>query len=365
MNKSNITDTDYFFTRDQYEYYIYIIYLICIPVISLIGIIGNSASLYVLQKYPTKHTFAIYVKALTSADTVLLLAATTRCLFKGFVYSDIDRASAIDTYGEFYLGLVIGGLLQRLSSTFITVISVERFLAVYLPFRIRTLFIETRPSAVMIVVVCFHVLLQLPTFIFVEVKEMSLFGNTTVHIITRTNTAAQQPTLTSAYLFSIALIGVALPLFIVLIGTCCIIVKVNMNKNRDITKFKVTKASFETDRMTVTLIGMAICFTAMSVPVMLLYVWSATDRSVEYRYLRQLFVDVNVFLICLNSGSDFIIYCMTSKTFRVLFFDSFMCTRKGLTQSAPEIENDNKLTEIVSRTTDEVSESNFDSLQHI
>jgi hypothetical protein len=365
MNKSNVSETEYFLSRDQYVHYIYIIYLIGIPVISLIGISGNSISLYVLQKYPTKHTFATYVKALTSVDTVLLVAASIRSLFKACLYVGVDQASAIDIYGEFYLGLVIGGLLQRLSSSFITVISIERFLAVHLPLRVRSLFIETRPSTVMAVVVIFNILLQLPTFIFVEVKKISLYGNITIHILSRTNIAVQQPTLTSAYLFSIAGFGVAIPLFIVLISTCCIIVQVNMYKNTTRTKLKVSRGSFETDRMTVTLIGMATCFTFMSVPAVCIYVWSAIDRSVEYTYLRRLFVDVNVFLICMNSGCDFIIYCLTSKTFRVLFFDTFTCTRKSLSQPAPDSRIDNQMIETVSGITEDVSDSNIESLQHI
>lgn len=284
----------------------------------MIGVTGNSLSLYILQKYPTRHAFATYLKVLTWSDTVLLCTALLRSIFKLVLYMELDNAATVDTYGIFYSGLILGAFLQRLSSSFITVISLERFLAVYWPFRVRTMFIEIRPARITAIVICFHILLQVPTFIVVNVQQITI-GNITMYIISRTTAAAEQPILTSVYLFSIAVLGVALPLCFVLISTCCIIIKIKIHQTKNIMKHKVCRGSLETERMTFTLIVMATFFTIMSVPAVFIYVWSAIDRSVEYTYLRQLFVDIIIATTCMNSASDFIIYCLTSMSFRTLF----------------------------------------------
>lgn len=305
-------------TEEQYVKYKFIIYLICLPIISIIGVTGNSLSLHILQKYPTRHAFATYLKVLTCVDTILLCFSLIRSILKLVLYMELEHAATVDTYGTFYSGLIIGAFLQRLSSSFITVISLERFLAVYCPFRIRTMFIEIRPARITAIVICFHILLQVPTSIVVDVQQITV-GNTTMHIISRTTAAAEQPILTSVYLFSIAVLGVALPLCFVLITTCCIIIRIKMRQTRNIMKHKVCRGSLETERMTFTLIVMATFFTIMSVPAVFIYVWSGIDRSVEYTYLRQLFVDIIIATTCMNSASDFIIYCLTSRSFRTLF----------------------------------------------
>ena len=323
MNNSNSNSTDYFVTVKQYEVSRFVIYLICIPVISFCGIVGNSCSMYIIQKYPTKHAFIIYLKALTATDTCLLGMSLLQSMFKICVHLGMKNASKLETYAAFYAGIVLGSLLQRLSSAFVTVISVERLIAVTMPLKLRRMRIETRPKRVLAGLVCFFVVLQIPTLVVVEVKEYYI-GNETRYLLSRTDLAKQQPELTAAYLFLIASVGIGLPLFVVIVSTCCIVLKMK-NANKTVVKSRSCRGSIEMEKMTLTLVVLATFFSIMSLPALLIYIWTAFDRSIELTYLRALYVDISVALICINSGCDFIIYCMTSRKFRVLFFESVTC----------------------------------------
>lgn len=349
MNNSYGNTTDFFMTEEQYQRYKNIIFLICLPVITVIGIVGNCLSLYILQKFPTKHAFTTYVKVLTGIDTALLLMTLLRSLFKLFQLLDIKHAAKIETYGNYFCGIMFGGFLQRLSSTFITVISLERCLAVFFPFRIRTMFIEAKPMMIIAILICFHLALKVPAIIIVEVKEVNTFENTTLFVISRTQAAAKHPELTMAYLFTTAILGLALPLCFVLVTTFCIIIRIKLHQTKNIMKHKVCKGSLETERMTLTLIILVIFFSVTSVPAVFIYVWSAIDRSVENTFLRLFLVDINIITICLNSGTDFLVYCLASKSFRTLFFKRVMRVCRGMNREESELHGDVQAIETVSK----------------
>lgn len=353
MNYSYGNTTDFLITEEQYQRYKNIIFLICLPVIAVIGIVGNSLSLYILQKFPTKHAFTTYVKVLTGIDTALLFISLLRSLFKLFQLLDIKHAAKIETYGNYFCGILLGGFLQRLSSTFITVISLERCLAVFFPFRIRTMFIEAKPMKIIAILICFHLVLKVPAIIIVEVKEVRTLENTTLFVISRTKAASQQPALTMAYLFATAIVGLALPLCFVLVTTFCIIIRIRLHQTKKIIKYKVCKGSLETERMTMTLIILVIFFSVTSVPAVFIYIWSAIDRSVENTFLRLFFVDINIITICLNSGSDFIVYCLASKSFRTLFFKRVTRICRGTNQQESEVQGDAQVIETVSQRQEE------------
>jgi hypothetical protein len=262
----------------------------------------------------------------------------------------MENAIKIETYASFYVGIVLGSLLQRLSSAFITVISLERLLAVTMPFKLRRMRIETRPRRVLVGLICFFTVLQIPTLIVVEVKKY-IIGNETSYMLSRTDLANQQQVVTATYLFMIVGFGVGLPLCIVVVSTFCIVAKMK-NANKTIIKARVCIGSIEMERMTLTLVVLATMFTIMSLPALLIYIWAVFDRSAETIYLRALFVDISIALICINSGSDFIIYCMTSKKFRAFFFESLLCR---CNPGTPEIVQDGEHLqgiETISRSTE-------------
>lgn len=309
-----------YLSREDYDDWNFIIYVICLPIICLIGLIGNSFSLYILRVYPTNHAFCSYLKTLTCTDTLLLTCGFLRSLFRVFEEANVPSAQKLNVYGTYGTGVLIGSALQRMSSSLITVIAIERVLVVVYPLKVRSMAIERHPVWIILFIVAFFSLMQLPTFAILKVDEMNNTDplNTTFYLMTRTEFARSEPKVVQAYLFILAILGIALPLLIVIISTVTILLRVKMQL-KGFSNHRVTGGSIETERMTLTLVTMAIFFTILSVPAAIIYVWSAYDRSNETLYLRALFTDVDIVLVCINSACDFIIYCLASNKFRSKF----------------------------------------------
>ena len=125
-----------FATLEQHQLAKHVLFFYILPCIAIVGVLGNTLSLSVLWENRGSHAFNAYLMALTSADILLLLLALSRCVILIVVrYPDV-RYPVLNIYSDLYLGIVFGSWLQRISSTLISIIALERFVAVVFPFKV-------------------------------------------------------------------------------------------------------------------------------------------------------------------------------------------------------------------------------------
>ncbi|XP_005088984.1 somatostatin receptor type 1-like [Aplysia californica] len=125
-----------------------------INLVCMLGALGNVLNIYVLSKHGLQSSINIVLFSLAVADLLLLLTLPLRKISLIIAYFDEAYALTFEAYVICYQFLTLNRIWALISHTHVVIIAVERFLAVYFPFKVGQL---VSPVKMKIITVCTHV----------------------------------------------------------------------------------------------------------------------------------------------------------------------------------------------------------------
>ena len=308
---------------------------ILLNIIGLLGLIGNTLSIIVLSRPQMRQSINCILIGLASFDSILIV---TSILMLGLpaVYDFLIRrlkehktAPGIEMF-HFYFSNVFPfitptvypiAMIVQTGSVYLTIaVTLERFVAVCLPFRSRSLCTYGRARYGVILVALCATVYNLPRFWEITWKNNYYGPNMTDYAYTEviTTELRQDPTYigvyyTWAYLFFMFFIPFS----------CLAILNLLIYK-------QVRKANSERSRMSrqeQKEIGLATMLLVVVIVFFICNVLALVVNILEHLFQKELpqMTNVNNLLVTFNSSVNFIIYCIFNDKFKRIFCKLFCC----------------------------------------
>ncbi|KAK6969902.1 hypothetical protein BgiMline_025518 [Biomphalaria glabrata] len=294
------------------------------PLIAIFGLIGNVISIRVLIKSGLEKSSNILLVSLCVADSFCLISAVNIANIISFLPGKRPTDFNMWEYSEqaSYVLYILAIIFQicfffgvPLSATIVTLITMERFVAVFYPLRFTS--IVTKNRAWMAVAMSYILWIPYPVyistfyrFLYREIIAWDLYvGNASF---------LPNDVIVFIELNLITPLGSYIPFILVTGGSLLIAlrVKVTMKKRQTMVSASA-KTSAKRSKTTTTLLTVCVVFSVTKFASVMAYVVEYTDQaSAEVVNLRLTLGIVTILLDMLNASSNFIIYIVCNKKFR-------------------------------------------------
>ena len=353
-------------SKEQADLALFLIYEIIMPIVCFIGFTGNLLSAILLFKTRDKNAFTVYLKALTLSDMVILLSGILRFICKMVRYSlKTADSTKLGAYCLLIVGFGIGNFAAQMSSFLITVMSIERFVAVVFPLRLRSFVLEKYARRVVAILFLIQVVLRLPTVIWTEVASRNDCSTNGTISYLEFREWSRDIVFRRVLYHVLNVIDRFIPVTTVICMNAGILITLKRRTKLNITaaatkqKREATNGTMENHIITITLIVLSMFYLITSVSNSVLYILVTlapefTLASKEY-YLFTVLINAVIVVVALNAANDFIIYFMSSRRFRDLFREMY-CSWAKRSEYQPE---HNEAFRVTSVTTHETSMSSF------
>ena len=308
-------------TSRQLWYYDFPVYMVAKvlfiylgPVLMFLGTVTNILAVVVIIKSKTlrKKVASIYLIVLAVVDTAFLnLAMTDTVTWYHFKTIQTLNVNTCRAFSVFFF------TLQYYEAWVIVNMNIERFVAVYFPFKVKQ--ICSKYFACIGLGVTLILCLAVNTIYIPEMK----FVNTESHGKNCIQMDGHYA-LKSAWLFVDFVLASALPCCIMVLCSVAIIVRV-VSANRRRQTMHVTSVT-KVSGMTVMTLGVAVSFFLFTAPVCIGYmIWEFKPLSdTEWITIEDTNLVIRWFWYC-NYGTNFFIYCVGNPNFRTELKALFKC----------------------------------------
>ena len=324
-------------SKEQADLAFLIIFEVIFPVTCTIGFIGNTLCTVVLFKSNDKRSFTVYLKALTISDTVILIAGFMRFACKMIQKTVEKDPSKVETYCLLVVGYGIGHYVGNFSSTIITVMSIERFVAVVYPLRLKSFVLEQRPRLVVGIIALVQFILRVPTVIWTTVgtaEDCSTNGTLYFPVYREWS---RDIVFRRVLFYTLNIIDRYIPVLIVICMNAGILITLKRRPKLSVARSIVrkegtTSGMMEKNKITVTLVALSAFHVVQQISMSIIYILvtlapEITIASREY-YLYSVVINASIVVVALNAANDFIIFILSSKRFRELFVDLYCGWRR-------------------------------------
>ena len=303
---------------------------VILPIICVVGLLGNLLSVGAMFNVKDNKAFTCYLKALTLSDSFTLLCGLARFVCDVINTYVPEIGSELKAYGELYIGLM-GTFSWNLSSYLITVMSLERFVAVVFPFYMRRFVFDRYPKVVISVIFALQILFRTPSWIWLEVVEkQSIQTNTTIYFV-HYKTWAQTLPLRNYISLVLVIFDMFVPIVIVMLANTVILVMLKRRSQISIGEENPnhrTKQGSDQRKITITLMTLSAFYLLSIAPNTTIYVMNQAMPDFAAMRLREINLmnavsNISVLIICLNSANDFIIYILSSRRLRELILTRY------------------------------------------
>ena len=315
-------------SKEQAALAIFLIYEIFMPIVCIVGFTGNLLSAIILFKTKDKNAFTIYLKALTLSDMLILVSGILRFICQ-MVRNNMKKDSTqLDSYCQLIVGFGLGNFVANLSSFLVTVMSVERFVAVVFPLRLKSFVLEKYPRRVVAILLLIQFILRTPTVIWTAVASREDCSTNGTLYYLEYREWSRDIVFRRVLFYTLNVIDRFIPVTTVICMNAGIMITLKRRTKLRIAAAAVlpkeaTSGTMEKNKITITLIVLSLFYLITSVSNMVLYILVTlapefTLASQEY-YLYAVLINSVILVIALNAANDFIIYVISSKRFRDLF----------------------------------------------
>ena len=291
------------------------------PILLFTGTFGNILSFVVFSGPALKHSAtAFYFRALAVADTLALNFGLwpnwMRDCFGIHVYPMNDAACRIQTYLKYTLADCAVWVL--------VIMTIERMVAIHWPHHVRDIFTKCRTRVYVLVMVLLIGAVNIPS-LWMNTKND---GDTSVH-----HCKAANPVLAYDIWPWVDLTIYSLLPFIVMIS--CIVVIINTIYRRRRSLFRRGSVSNSRGNKvktpTMTLLTVAVVFLLLTFPyVLYAAILKYLEVKINVDFLLLYFV--SSFLRYVNNSVNFILYCISGKTFRTELLYRFRLRKRPLSR---------------------------------
>lgn len=314
-NKIYSDYTEYKVANFLRQYYLY--------VLCVIGIPGNIGSIITFLSTRPVPSSAIYMLALAISDTINLVWTTVFTRLYNYKVSIGDTGCALNYFG--------GTVFQQYSNWILVALAVERFIASWFPFKVKTLCTRQKAIKTLVGILVFLSLIN------------SHFAFTYEEIFTGYSKFAC--TLRSEYEHFVTYIWYWIdgtlygifPIALITVFNVLIIYKVRKSRQvrRQLANIATSKGDAMAHQLTTMLLSVSIVFIILTLPNCLFFIlkgyWSWKDTQLEIA--QYVLIDQIVFVLSnFNYVVNFYMYCLSGQKFRQQFIQVMCCKKEARTQ---------------------------------
>ena len=300
------------------------------------GSVGNVLSFVALIK-SRQSTTTLWLKILSITDLLFLLALATDIITITYGFA---------LYFSIFAPVVLGG--TGLMSIWIVVfVSLERYIAVVHPFKVRFMCTTFRVKVILGVLIVLSPVLHIPLIFEYKIIEYTdEESGLTARTFATTpffNSIVYQVAYKMAFMFIIRLI---IPLFLMIYSSVSIIQALRRSRSFvSRSSGAVGGASAGNREASVMVVSVVIVLVVCQLPTLLYYTCDALNKLTPSFYHDNNLIEIHYTLffmmlvaITCNSSVNFLIYVVASKCFRVTLHAMFTCsTKKQRPNSASEV----------------------------
>ena len=311
-----------FMSRDTAESLDFAMECVVFPVVTVFGVTGNVLSLLVLcqRKFMSTSSTVVLLIALTVADMLFLVAHMVReskCLIRQ-VDAEFAQTFEAHTFSPiFYLKTS----MSRISSWIVVIISLERFIAVRFPFKVKMLM--SRKKMVFAVLFVYTFTLALFTLFIPQVLPKNIRGK---YYIAPTEFYIRNQKFLSIFNNYIAVIlfrWVPKVLIIIFNTFIYFLLRKRMKEQAGLTNSAESKITRDHLKLTRTLFVVAVVFIVCLLPGDAFVIAGEVEEKFspfgDYRYSFSAFSNIAVLFEMVNSSVNFIIYILTYRKFAHIY----------------------------------------------
>ncbi|XP_013382014.1 FMRFamide receptor-like [Lingula anatina] len=325
-NLSQIAGEDPDFLLYQFVVNAYITAPLC-----LLGLLGNTLAFFTLMRDTKRSVTFFLLRAMAVMDNLVLIIALLLVL--PTVHPNTGLLKCFSEIGYIMDTWIwpLGMTFQTAAVWLVVVVTVDRYIAVKMPHRVRSLSTISKAKIATATVSLISVLFNLPRFFeFYISYDLTCVDNTTTTTLKPVSVpTALQEDQDYHYVYTFALyclVNFVIPLAtLIFLNINLILVVHRANTDRRIMSVQSLRAasrnqaSSETN-ITFMLILVVCVFIVCQLPALVTQIWYAVDpEQTGYKYLGEL---SNLMVTC-NSAVNFLIYCAFGKRFRELLRETF------------------------------------------
>ncbi|ELU12442.1 hypothetical protein CAPTEDRAFT_196453 [Capitella teleta] len=297
----------------------FIVNVLVVGFVSVLGVICNVLSVITLQLDRHKLSMSVLLQGLAVTDIVFLCYSFVyTCLRSVFPYSGrVQSIYAASKHIVAYL-LPIGWMAQTSAIWIVVLVSLDRFIAVCLPFRANRLCTIRHSRIAVVVVWVSSAIFNLPRFFYYH--QQSFGSHTTsnstfvAHLPLNSAFWSRYRTIYHIYMTMTFLFIIPLPVLVIL----------NVKLMREIAEAKKrqlqltgTKAERDTISVTVNLIAVVTVFILCETPDFIASVITLEDFCFD-KLAIEYFLCIKEALLVMGASTNFFIYCLFYNSFRRL-----------------------------------------------
>ncbi|CAH0393921.1 unnamed protein product [Bemisia tabaci] len=290
-----------------------------VPFVVAVGVMGNLITILVLTRRRMSSSTNNYLSALAVADLLYLLFHFTLSL-KHYPGMSAPDKIIYWTYRPYVLWLTDA---TNAASIWLTVsFTLERYIAVCHPLRGRMSCTESRARKVIVLVFVLCLLLTASTP-FEHLVSVCLNSNGTKELYLAATTLAQNKHYRSFYFSFTTIVMIFIPIFLLGICNIFLVSAVHRSKSKrpDLTQDRghSNYRQNQENKITLTLVMVVSLFIICQAPTAILLIYQIFVRNKPNSNAFNIELGLgNIFnfLVCVNSASNFILYCIMSDKYR-------------------------------------------------
>lgn len=296
----------------------FIVYGIFLTIIGLLGLAGNLISITILSRPKMRSSINCCLIGLTSFD---MIVTSTSILMFGLPeiseYTATMMWYANGLYQRVTPFVYPLGLIAQTGSIYLTVtVTVERYVAVCIPLKARSLCTYGRAKIYVLAVALFSVVYNLPRFWEVSYKECNI--EDTFFVIVAPSALRQSRFYIQIYIMWLyLLIMYLIPFLSLMVFNSFIYEKVRAANHE---RKRLSRSQRKEIGLAVMLLVVVTVFFLCNVLAFIINVLELLEITID-----ELTITSNL-LVTINSSVNFIIYCIFGQKFRKLFLKMF-CSR--------------------------------------
>ncbi|CAG5129108.1 unnamed protein product [Candidula unifasciata] len=283
-----------------------------VNIICVFGIVGNCINIAVLCQHGFRETTNIILVSLSVSDLLYCLVVPVtkiRCVIMFF--SEAMSITA-HTFGTVYLFMPKFVCLAS-SFTYVSIIAVERFFAVFFPFRVTKIFSRQTMKVLVVSVPMFTATSLIPTF-FALTYEWVLDPryNITVAAMRYTEFYVAYQSFIDPYTWVGLSNGFCASSLLVVVS-CCIAIGIKLIR-AVVKRQEMTGRAATNDKAVKMLVTVCVVYIAIAIPIVTLYSYYQ-PAFIFTSTLYELVESIAVLLSCINASANFVIYVTMSEKF--------------------------------------------------
>ncbi|XP_059176732.1 lysophosphatidic acid receptor 6-like [Physella acuta] len=284
----------------------------------IIGVLGNILNIIILPQHGFKESSNIILISLSFSD---LLVSLVLCLNKSYFIVDLyDHMTSLTMFAIYFVYFayilqvtIVMGILH------ITLISIERFVAVWFPFHASRIFTARNVFVVIFLLYLINIVGYFPGNFFYYIKWLKYKnGNSTYAVVYYLPFYLKNADILNYYTFIFGNL-IYIPLILLVVFTALIILKLIKAREKVKRMTQAAPDSMKSRDKKVFRLLLTVCIVAISVYIstsgLEIYLWMTAEGLAQTRKFRDVLVAVDYLLYQIGASVNFFIYVTMSSKF--------------------------------------------------